>query len=119
MLIFHGTGLLFELCDRRHWLSRFKQRNGDRRTYVQMLPLVLFNQCCIMLPCMVACQALGLAFVGTPHLGATRARRQSSRKIHREFPSRNDAAAKFEPSTSSPSDWGSRGRMKEASIPLL
>jgi sterol desaturase/sphingolipid hydroxylase (fatty acid hydroxylase superfamily) len=34
-----------------------------------MLPRVLFNQCFILLPCMVLCQVLGLAFVGVPHLG--------------------------------------------------
>lgn len=72
MLIYHGLGLLFEWSDRRNWLRRFKQRRGDRRSYGQLLPLVLFNQCCVMLPCMVACEALGLAFVGPPHLGPIR-----------------------------------------------
>jgi len=72
MVVYHALGLIFELSDRRHWLSRFKRRRGDRRGYFQLLPLVLLNQCGVMLPCMVACQALGLAFVGNPHLGTMR-----------------------------------------------
>src|SRR5262249_9269581 len=40
-----------------------------RRTgYADVLPRVLFNQCFILLPSMVLCQALGFAFVGASHL---------------------------------------------------
>jgi sterol desaturase/sphingolipid hydroxylase (fatty acid hydroxylase superfamily) len=72
ILVYHVVAALFEVCDRRGWLGRFKRRDADRLSYRQMLPLVLFNQCCVLLPCMVACQALGLAFTGTPQLGIVR-----------------------------------------------
>ena len=71
MAVYHGGGLAFEWCDRRGKLRRFKVRRTGRRGYAEMLPRVLFNQCIILLPCLVACQMLGLAFVGASHLGVS------------------------------------------------
>jgi sterol desaturase/sphingolipid hydroxylase (fatty acid hydroxylase superfamily) len=68
MTVFHGVGLGFEWCDRHGKLPRFKQRRERRFGYTDVLPRVLFNQCFILLPCMVLCQVLGLAFSGAPHL---------------------------------------------------
>ncbi len=68
MVVFHGVGWAFEWCDRHGRLQRFKVRNSDRRSYRQLLPRVLFNQCCILLPAMLGCEWLGLAYVGAPHL---------------------------------------------------
>jgi sterol desaturase/sphingolipid hydroxylase (fatty acid hydroxylase superfamily) len=70
MAVFHGVGLLFEWSDRTGLLSSFKVRNIERLTYYQLLPRVLFNQIFVLLPAMVAFQAAGLAFTGTPHLSA-------------------------------------------------
>src|SRR5262245_44278237 len=64
MAVYHGVGLAFELCDRRHWLQRYKVRAADRLSYAQMLPRVLLNQTLILLPLMVAVEYLGLAFAG-------------------------------------------------------
>ena len=72
MVAYHALGLLFEWLDRKHWLNRFNGRRSNRRGYLQLPPLVLLDRCCVMLPYVVACQALGLAFVGNPHLGAVR-----------------------------------------------
>lgn len=72
MVVFHGAGLAFEWSDRRRKFRRFKVRDIDRRSHADLLPRVLFNQCFILLPCMVVCEKLGLAFTGTPHLGAVR-----------------------------------------------
>jgi sterol desaturase/sphingolipid hydroxylase (fatty acid hydroxylase superfamily) len=68
MAAFHGLGSVFEICDRRKWLRRFKVRDVDRKTYRQLLPRVLANQVFILLPCMLAVQFFGLAFTGRPHL---------------------------------------------------
>lgn len=68
MAVFHGLGLAFEWCDATRRLARFKVRNLDRLTYLQLLPRVLFNQIVILLPCMIAMEYLGLAFVGEPHM---------------------------------------------------
>src|SRR5215470_1154304 len=68
MAAFHGVGLGFEWCDWRGWLKPFKVRHARRTGYFDVLPRVLFNQCFILLPSMVLCQVLGLAFVGAPHL---------------------------------------------------
>ncbi len=70
MVVFHGVGYGFELCDRTRSLSRFKVRDIDRKSYAQLLPRVLANQVFILLPCMVAMEACGLAFVGRSHLPA-------------------------------------------------
>jgi sterol desaturase/sphingolipid hydroxylase (fatty acid hydroxylase superfamily) len=69
MLVFHGVGLAFQYCDVNRRLARFKVRDIDRLTYLQLLPRVLFNQTVILLPCMMAMEYAGLAFVGAPHLG--------------------------------------------------
>lgn len=68
MTAFHGLGYAFEYCDRTRALRRFKVRDIDRKTYRQLLPRVLANQVFILLPCMMAMQATGLAFVGQEHL---------------------------------------------------
>ncbi len=68
MVVFHGVGYAFEYCDRTKTLRRFKVRDIDRKSYRQLLPRVLANQVFILLPCMVAAQAIGICFAGTPHL---------------------------------------------------
>jgi sterol desaturase/sphingolipid hydroxylase (fatty acid hydroxylase superfamily) len=68
MAVYHGVGLGFEWCDRCGLLQHFKVRRVRRLGYRDVLPRVLFNQCFILLPCMLLCQVFGLAFVGAPHL---------------------------------------------------
>ena len=68
MVVFHGVGYAFEYCDRTRTLRRFKVRDIDRKSYAQLMPRVLANQVFILLPCMVATQALGLCFAGAAHL---------------------------------------------------
>ncbi len=68
MVAFHGCGYAFEYCDRHGLLRRFKVRDIDRKTYRQLLPRVLANQVFLLLPCMMAVQALGIAFTGQEHL---------------------------------------------------
>ena len=72
MIVFHGVGYAFEYCDRTRRLRRFKVRDIDRKSYAQLMPRVLANQVFILLPCMVAAQALGLCFTGMAHLPAWR-----------------------------------------------
>ena len=72
MVVFHGVGYAFEYCDRTRALRRFKVRDIDRKSYRQLLPLVLFNQVAILLPAMVLVQALGLCFTGAEHLSPLR-----------------------------------------------
>ncbi|KAH8810992.1 hypothetical protein F5884DRAFT_819432 [Xylogone sp. PMI_703] len=51
------------------WAVQFlKIRHVDRRSYTQMLPCVLFNQCVILLPSMVIVQTTGLCFAGPVRL---------------------------------------------------
>jgi sterol desaturase/sphingolipid hydroxylase (fatty acid hydroxylase superfamily) len=64
MLVFHGVGLAFELCDRTGAFPAFKVRKRDQLEYGAILPRVLFNQCCVLLPAMWLCEKSGLAFVG-------------------------------------------------------
>ena len=68
MVVFHGVGWGFEYCDRHLLLRGAKVRDIDRKSYAQLMPRVLANQCFILLPCMVAAQALGVCFAGTAHL---------------------------------------------------
>lgn len=68
MLAFHGLGFAFEYCDRTRILRRFKVRDIDRKSYRQLMPRVLANQVFILLPAMMAMQAMGLAFAGQEHL---------------------------------------------------
>ena len=68
MVVFHGVGYAFEVCDRTRTLRRFKVRDIDRKSYAQLMPRVLKNQTFILLPCMMAMQASGLAFAGQGHL---------------------------------------------------
>ena len=72
MAVFHAVGFGFEYCDGHKLLRRFKVRDTDRKSYRQLLPRVLFNQVCILLPCMVAVQILGICFAGPEHLPAWR-----------------------------------------------
>ena len=72
MVFFHGVGALFEYCDRTGSLRRCKVRDIDRKSYRQLMPRVLANQVFILLPCMVALQAFGLAFTGASHLPSLR-----------------------------------------------
>ena len=68
MVAYHAVGWFFEWCDTTSRLRRFKVRDIDRKSYRQMMPRVLANQCLILLPCMIATQAVGICFVGTAHL---------------------------------------------------
>ncbi|HLY06477.1 MAG TPA: sterol desaturase family protein [Rhizomicrobium sp.] len=65
MLVFHGIGFGFELCDRTGALKRFRVRRHERLTYAAALPRVLFNQTFVLLPAMWLCEKTGLAFVGS------------------------------------------------------
>jgi sterol desaturase/sphingolipid hydroxylase (fatty acid hydroxylase superfamily) len=64
MIVFHGVGLGFELCDRAGGLRKFKVRKNDRLTYAAALPRILFNQVFVLLPAMWLCEKAGLAFTG-------------------------------------------------------
>src|SRR5262245_28433136 len=68
MTVFHGAGLAFEWADRNGALASFKVRKIERRTYLELLPRVLFNQVFVLLPAMVLFQISGLAFTGAPHI---------------------------------------------------
>jgi sterol desaturase/sphingolipid hydroxylase (fatty acid hydroxylase superfamily) len=68
MIVFHGIGFGFELCDRAGTLRGFKVRNYDRLTYGAALPRVLVNQCCVLLPAMWLCEKTGLAFTGSRNI---------------------------------------------------
>lgn len=68
MLVFHGIGLGFELCDRNGLLRTFKIRRQERLTYAGALPRVLFNQTVVLLPAMWLCERTGLAFSGSPSI---------------------------------------------------
>lgn len=72
MAVYHGFGIAFEVCDHTGWLGKAKVRRADRLGYFDLLPRVAANQIFVLLPCMVAVQWAGLAYVGTPHLGAWR-----------------------------------------------
>ncbi len=72
MVFFHGAGLLCEWWDRTGRFGRFKVRDIDRKSYRQMLPLVLKNQVFVLLPAMVFVQAVGLCFTGEEHLSPLR-----------------------------------------------
>jgi sterol desaturase/sphingolipid hydroxylase (fatty acid hydroxylase superfamily) len=69
MAVYHVAGLLFEWADRTKSLAPFKVRDSDKLSYAALLPRVLFNQTCVLLPAMIALQWLGLAYTGAPHIG--------------------------------------------------
>jgi sterol desaturase/sphingolipid hydroxylase (fatty acid hydroxylase superfamily) len=69
MVVFHGVGLVFELCDRKGWLRRYKIRDREKFGYTDFLPRVLFNQTFVLLPAMWLCEKFGLAFTGPKHIG--------------------------------------------------
>jgi len=73
MVAFHGIGYAFEWCDSTGRLRRFKVRSLDRMSYRELLPRVLLNQTAILLPCMLAMEYFGLAFVGAPQISWTAA----------------------------------------------
>jgi len=68
MIVFHGVGFAFELCDRAGCLRKFKIRKNDRLTYAAALPRILFNQVFVLLPAMWLCEKTGLAFTGSPNI---------------------------------------------------
>jgi sterol desaturase/sphingolipid hydroxylase (fatty acid hydroxylase superfamily) len=68
MVVFHGLGYAFEICDRSGLLKNCKVRRSDTLTYAQLLPRALFNQAFLLLPAMVLVQWLGWAFTGAAHL---------------------------------------------------
>ena len=68
MVVYHGVALGFEALDATGRLARFRTRPPERRGYLALLPLVLVNQCLVLLPCMVALEWAGLAYVGVPQL---------------------------------------------------
>ena len=68
MIVFHGIGLGFELCDRSRLLQEFKVRRHDRLSYGAARPRVLFNQMFVLLPAMWLCERAGLAFTGSPKI---------------------------------------------------
>ncbi|QAY96447.1 fatty acid hydroxylase [Methylovirgula ligni] len=72
MVVFHGFGYVFEICDRAGLFKSSKVRRSDTLTYAQLLPRALFNQVFVLLPAMVLVQWLGWAFTGTAHLGIWR-----------------------------------------------
>jgi len=71
MVVYHGIARGFEWLDGTGYLQHFRVRRPERRGYAALLPRVLFNQCIILLPCMLALEWSGLAFVGEPHLDAS------------------------------------------------
>jgi sterol desaturase/sphingolipid hydroxylase (fatty acid hydroxylase superfamily) len=71
MIVFHGIGLGFEMCDRSGTLRRFKVRRHDRLTYRAALPRVLSNQVFVLLPAMLLCERAGLAFTGSSKISLT------------------------------------------------
>jgi sterol desaturase/sphingolipid hydroxylase (fatty acid hydroxylase superfamily) len=64
MIVFHTVGLGFEWLDRSGALRSSKIRKRDRLGYADFLPRVLFNQVFILLPAMLVCEVLGVAFAG-------------------------------------------------------
>lgn len=69
MAVFHGVGYGFHRIDESGALKGYKVRDAEPLSYAAMLPRVLLNQTCILLPVMLALQFAGLAFVGSPRLG--------------------------------------------------
>lgn len=65
-VVFHAVGFLFEWLDRHSTMPQLKVRNIEKRSYIQLLPRVLFNQIFILLPCMMAAERLGFCFTRPP-----------------------------------------------------
>ena len=53
MAVYHAAGLLFEWADLTKVLAPFKVRHADKLSYAALLPRVLFNQTCVLLPAMI------------------------------------------------------------------
>jgi sterol desaturase/sphingolipid hydroxylase (fatty acid hydroxylase superfamily) len=68
MVVYHGVALAFEALDRTGRLSCYRVRPPDRLSYRTVMPLVLVNQCLVLLPSMMALEAAGLAYTGAGHL---------------------------------------------------
>jgi sterol desaturase/sphingolipid hydroxylase (fatty acid hydroxylase superfamily) len=68
MAAYHGFGLWFEWLDRTGRGAAFKVRPPEKFSYARLLPRVLANQIFLLLPAMVAVEALGLAYVGPASL---------------------------------------------------
>lgn len=65
MLFFHSLGFLFHILDVTRTLSHYKHfhaTSNNTPTYMQMLPLVLFNQTMLLLPIMLLTTHLGLTY---------------------------------------------------------
>lgn len=71
-LFFHATGLALEYCDHSGTLRRYRVRPVNEKSYLGLLPRVLFNQCFILLPSMVIAEAIGLCFTGEISLNVGR-----------------------------------------------
>ncbi|KAJ3042342.1 hypothetical protein HDV00_007476 [Rhizophlyctis rosea] len=66
MVTYHAFALLFHWSDVTGKLRRVKVRDNDRKTYLQLLPTVLFNQIFILLPAMLFAAYTNIAFAGKP-----------------------------------------------------
>ncbi len=65
---YHGIAVWFEWLDSTGRAAHFKVRPPERRSYLNLLPRVLANQFLLLLPSMVAFEALRLAYVGPASL---------------------------------------------------
>lgn len=65
MVIFHSVAFTFEIFDRRRILSKYKIFHGSLTTpsYKKMLPTVLINQVCLLLPLMQLSTQFKVSFV--------------------------------------------------------
>lgn len=63
-LSFHAAGLALEYCDYSGTLGRYRVRPANEKSYLKLLPRVVFNQCFILLPSMAIAEAIGLCFTG-------------------------------------------------------
>ena len=71
-IVFHIVGYAFQYCDIHSLFTSAKVRSSDRRHYRQLLPRVLFNQCCLLLPAMMLMERFGLAFSGASSISPIR-----------------------------------------------
>lgn len=72
-IAFHVIGLGFEWLDNANALRKVRARETDTKPYNQLLPKVLLNQCLVLLPCMVFCEATGLCFTHKGYISTGRA----------------------------------------------
>ncbi|KAM0247611.1 hypothetical protein ACHAQJ_009777 [Trichoderma viride] len=69
---FHAISLVFEWLDRSNALSKIRVREVDDRPYKRMRPLVVLNQCIVLLPCMALAEATGLCFTRKGYISTGR-----------------------------------------------